>query len=75
LIYVNVTAGTRLKLKSVPTNGNLYCSCSLDSAVDEAGGSAKYKDGVLEMVLPKKNCGGPTKLQVSWQYPSRVFTR
>ena len=45
--------------------GNLYRSFALDSAVDEAGGSAKYKDGVLEMVLPKKNSGGPTKLQVS----------
>lgn len=45
--------------------GNLYRSFALDSAVDEAGGSAKYKDGVLEMVLPKKNGGGPTKLQVS----------
>jgi HSP20 family protein len=36
--------------------GNLYRSFSLDPAVDEAGGSAKYKDG-----------GGPIRLQVSWQ--------
>ena len=33
--------------------GNLYRSFSLDSAVDESGGSATYKDGVLDMVLPK----------------------
>ena len=45
--------------------GNLYRSFALDAAVDEAGGSATYKNGVLEMVLPKKNGGGPTKLKVS----------
>ena len=45
--------------------GNVYRSFSLDSAVDEAKGSANYKDGVLELVLPKKNGGGPTKLKVS----------
>ena len=45
--------------------GNVYRSFSLDSAVDECAGSASYKDGVLELVLPKKNGGGPTKLKVS----------
>ena len=45
--------------------GNVYRSFTLDSAVDEAKGSANYKDGVLELVLPKKNGGGPTKLKVS----------
>ena len=45
--------------------GNVYRSFSLDSAVDEGAGSASYKDGVLELVLPKKNGGGPTKLKVS----------
>ncbi len=45
--------------------GNVYRSFSLDSAVDESKGSANYKDGVLELVLPKKNGGGPTKLTVS----------
>ena len=43
----------------------VYRSFSLDSAVDEGKGSASYKDGVLELVLPKKNGGGPTKLRVS----------
>ena len=41
--------------------GNLYRSFSLDSAVDEAGGLATYKDGVLDMVLPKTSGGEPTK--------------
>lgn len=45
--------------------GNVYRSFSLDSAVDETKGSAKYKDGVLDLVLPKKTEGGPTKLAVS----------
>ena len=45
--------------------GNVYRSFTLDSAVDESKGSAHYKDGVLELVLPKKNGGGPTKLKVS----------
>ena len=45
--------------------GNVYRSFALDSAVDEGKGSASYKDGVLELVLPKKNVGGPTKLTVS----------
>lgn len=45
--------------------GNVYRSFSLDSAVDEVEGSASYKDGLLELVLPKKNAGGPTKLKVS----------
>jgi HSP20 family protein len=45
--------------------GNVYRSFTLDSAVDEAKGSANYKDGLLELVLPKKNGGGPTRLTVS----------
>jgi HSP20 family protein len=45
--------------------GNVYRSFALDSAVDDAKGSASYKDGMLELVLPKKSSGGPTKLQIS----------
>jgi HSP20 family protein len=45
--------------------GNVYRSFSLDSAVDDTKAKANYKDGVLELVLPKKSSGGPTKLQVS----------
>ena len=45
--------------------GTVYRSFALDSAVDEAKGAATYKDGILELVLPKKNSGGPTKLKIS----------
>ena len=45
--------------------GNVYRSFALDTAVDEAKGSANYKDGVLELVLPKKSNGSPTRLKVS----------
>ena len=45
--------------------GNVYRSFTLDSAVDESKGAANYKDGVLELVLPKKNSGSPVKLKVS----------
>ena len=45
--------------------GNVYRSFSLESSVDEAKGSANYKDGLLELVLPKKNGGGVTKLRIS----------
>lgn len=45
--------------------GNVYRSFTLDSAVDNAKGTASYKDGLLELVLPKKNSGGATKLTVS----------
>jgi HSP20 family protein len=45
--------------------GNVYRSFSLDTAVDEGKGSANYKDGVLELVLPKKSNGSPTRLRVS----------
>lgn len=45
--------------------GNVYRSFTLDTAVDESKGSANYKDGVLELVLPKKSGGGPTRLKVS----------
>ena len=45
--------------------GTVYRSFALDSAVDESRGAATYKDGILELVLPKKSSGGPTKLTVS----------
>jgi Molecular chaperone (small heat shock protein) len=34
--------------------GSLYRSFSLGTEIDEAGASAKYVDGVLELTLPKK---------------------
>ena len=45
--------------------GTVYRSFALDSAVDQEQGSATYKDGILELVLPKKSFGGPTKLKIS----------
>lgn len=45
--------------------GNVYRSFALDTAVDEGKGTASYKDGVLELVLPKKSNGSPTRLKVS----------
>jgi len=35
--------------------GSSYRSFTLDSDVDEAKTSAKYENGVLELILPKKN--------------------
>jgi HSP20 family protein len=35
--------------------GSSYRSFTLDSDVDEASTSAKYENGVLELILPKKN--------------------
>jgi HSP20 family protein len=45
--------------------GNVYRSFTLDSAVDDAKGAANYKDGLLELVLPKKSNGSATRLTVS----------
>ncbi|MDO9312284.1 MAG: Hsp20/alpha crystallin family protein [Nitrosomonas sp.] len=35
--------------------GSSYRSFTLDSDVDEANTSAKYENGMLELILPKKN--------------------
>lgn len=45
--------------------GNVYRSFSLESAIDDKAAQAKYNDGVLELTLPKKSAGGPSKLQIS----------
>lgn len=36
------------------SHGRIYRSFTLASDVDEAAATAKYRDGVLELVLPKK---------------------
>jgi HSP20 family protein len=41
-------------LKRERSYGKVYRSFSLGSDIDEAAASAKYNDGVLELVLPKK---------------------
>jgi HSP20 family protein len=45
--------------------GKVYRAFTLDSAIDDRAAQAKYSDGVLELTLPKKAGGGPSKLTVS----------
>ena len=42
--------------------GSSYRSFTLDSDVDETKAEAKYENGVLELILPKKN--GKTSRQI-----------
>lgn len=44
--------------------GRIYRSFSLASDVDEAAATAKYRDGVLELVLPKKAATSSKRLVV-----------
>ncbi len=45
--------------------GKVYRAFTLDSAIDDRAAQAQYRDGVLELTLPKKAGGGPAKLTVS----------
>lgn len=45
--------------------GQVARSFTLDKEVDQTGASAKYADGVLEAVLPKKKGAAATQIQVS----------
>lgn len=51
-------------LKRERTYGKVYRSFALASDVDEASATAKYKDGVLELVLPKKSATASKRLTV-----------
>jgi len=44
--------------------GSLYRSFSLGQDVDQAGATAKYTDGILELTLPKKAASVVKKLAV-----------
>ena len=44
--------------------GSLYRSFSLGQDVDQAGASAKYLDGILQLTLPKKAGSAAKKLTV-----------
>jgi HSP20 family protein len=44
--------------------GKVSRSFSLDTDVDEAGASAKYTDGVLELTLPKKATASKKRLEI-----------
>lgn len=45
--------------------GKVSRSFSLDADIDEANAKAEYKDGVLELNLPKKAASNAKRLQVS----------
>ena len=51
-------------LKREGSYGKVYRSFSLGSDIDEAASSAKYSDGVLELVLPKKVAAASKRLTV-----------
>jgi len=51
-------------LKRERTYGKVYRSFALGSDVDEASATAKYSDGVLELVLPKKMAAASKRLTV-----------
>jgi len=44
--------------------GSSYRSFTLNSAVDEAKTEAKYKDGILELTLPKVNGSAAKKITI-----------
>lgn len=44
--------------------GRASRSFSLENEVDEASASARYQDGVLELVLPKKAAASAKRLAV-----------
>jgi HSP20 family protein len=51
-------------LKRERSYGKVYRSFSLGSDIDEAAATAKYNDGVLELVLPKKVVAASKRLTV-----------
>jgi HSP20 family protein len=51
-------------LRSERYYGKVYRSFGLDREVDEANASATFKDGVLELVLPKKATTTARKLTI-----------
>jgi len=51
-------------LRSERYYGKVYRSFNLDQEVDEAGAKAKFDNGVLELVLPKKPTGPVKRLTI-----------
>ena len=70
---VSISAETKKK-KEKKENGRVVCSecCqgssyrsfALDSNVDESKSQAKFEDGMLELILPKKNGAGAKQLKI-----------
>jgi HSP20 family protein len=52
-------------LRSERYYGKVARSFSVSSDIDEAASQAKYTDGVLELVLPKKTAASSKKLTIS----------
>jgi HSP20 family protein len=52
-------------LRSERYYGQQYRSFTLPQDIDDGKAEAKYKDGVLELTLPKKTGGGAKKITVS----------
>lgn len=46
------------------SQGSNYRSFTLDSNVNEAKSQAKFEDGMLELILPKKNGTGAKQLKI-----------
>jgi HSP20 family protein len=55
--------GDRL-LRSELYYGMVQRTLVLDQEIDDSKAEAKYNDGMLELILPKKASGGGSKLQV-----------
>lgn len=54
----------RTVLRAERYYGQVYRAFSLSQEIDEAAASAKYNDGVLELVLPKKSPPASKRLNV-----------
>ncbi|CAG0974192.1 Acid shock protein [Methylophilaceae bacterium] len=59
-----VKEGSRI-LRSERYFGKVSRSFALENEIDENGAEARYKDGVLELVLPKKAVNTAKKLVIS----------
>ena len=59
----DVKNGDRV-LRSERYYGKLYRAFTLGQAVEEAGTSAKYADGVLELTLPKKAAAARHQIEI-----------
>jgi len=58
-----VKEGTRV-LRSERYFGSVSRSFALENEIDEAKAEAQYKDGVLELTLPKKTVSSAKKLTI-----------
>ena len=45
--------------------GQMHRTFTLDHDIEDGQATAKYADGILQLLLPKKTAGGPSKVQIS----------